>query len=299
MLVAMLMFATAGSLHSATVTVDWLVMQSGGTPSAFDLLDDHDTAVALGSLTVTSGVVAPGMPVYRGFASGHWTSQPEVIERISGDTVLSAVEFRVGPAGGLTNYLAEILIPANQAFVLAIGGMLKNNTSSTQAIGIEARSDSGASPVTLRSTSAWSNGFIILNQSTSWNAMSQVLSPAASADGDSEFAFFDVAPLVGPNGRLRLTVPMGYAADTGDSIFIGLGTAVPEPASACLLGLGAALLVGKRARMRPYSTSAICSPGPWTPSMRMPSTSAVFEGPVTQMMLGESPKAASASAMLR
>lgn len=45
-----------------------------------------------------------------------------------------------------------------------------------------------------------------------------------------------------------------------------------------------------------YSTSsATCTPGPCTPSIRMPSTSAVFEGPVTHTMFGSSPIASTAA----
>jgi len=46
-----------------------------------------------------------------------------------------------------------------------------------------------------------------------------------------------------------------------------------------------------------YRRRAAWRPGPWTPSMRMPSTSAVLEGPVTQMMLGSAGSAAIAEGM--
>jgi hypothetical protein len=42
----------------------------------------------------------------------------------------------------------------------------------------------------------------------------------------------------------------------------------------------------------------ICTPGPWTPSIRMPSMSAVLLGPVTNMIEGSSPKFSMAEATL-
>jgi len=40
-------------------------------------------------------------------------------------------------------------------------------------------------------------------------------------------------------------------------------------------------------------------PGPWTPSIRIPSTSAVLDGPVTQMTLGSTGRAAKAAVSRR
>lgn len=245
---AMLMLAAGQSIQAATMMVDWLVMQSGGSPASFTMLNDSNAAVAHGSLTIINGLAFTGLPANRTFAAANWTSQPDVSDSASNNTTISTLEVRVAPMGGLSHYFVDVLVPENQAMVLVIGGLLKTITSSTQTVEIAAWSDSGTSGVTLRSTNAWSNGLTICNQSVSWNPLTQILSPAASANGDSEFAFFDVAPVIGTNGKLRLSVPAGYASGTGDSLFIGLGTVVPEPNSLWVLALGAVFFLGRRTR---------------------------------------------------
>ena len=243
---ALWMLATGGSLPAATVRVDWLVMQGGGTSSSFNLLDDNSIALAHGSLTIINGLAYPGLPATRTFAAANWSTQPNVADTLTGNSTISAFELRVAPMTGSANYLLDILVPENRALVLAIGGLLKSGGSATQAMELAAVSDSGMAAVTLRTTDAWSNTLTNLSQDVVWDPLTQVLSPAATANGDSAFAFFDVAPLIGANGRLRLSVPAGYATGTGDSIFIGLGTVVPEPSSLWLALSGVLLLLRRR-----------------------------------------------------
>jgi hypothetical protein len=246
--IAALVMATAVSADAASVVVDWLVTQPGGTVGAFKLLDDAGTAAADGSMAVFAGQGFPGLPMSRGFAAGNWSAQPELTDTLTGDASISAMEFRVVPAGGLANYAINLQVPSNQPLIVVVGGLLRNSASATQQVGISAFSDLATAPVALRSTNVWSNGLIILNQSVSWNPLTQVLSTTAGADGDSEFAFFDVGPIAGPNARLSFTVPDGYVAGSGDSIFVGLGVVVPEPSAVGLLLLGAGAFVARRRR---------------------------------------------------
>lgn len=245
---ALLMLATAGSADAASVMVDWLVAQPGGTPAAFTMLDDGGGAAVGGVLALTRGMAFPGLPMSRRFAAGEWSSPPEVIDSVTGVADLGAMEFRVVPSAGSATYRVDFRVPANQALVIAVGGLLRNGNSATGSVIIGAASDLGSVPVTLRSANAWSNGLTRLNQGVDWNPLTQALSTAAGADGDSEFVLFEVAPLAGENPRLSFAIPDGYGAGSGDSIFIGLGVVVPEPATAVLLLLGAAIGAGRRRR---------------------------------------------------
>lgn len=247
MFAAALMAATI-SADAASVVVDWLVSEPGGTVSAFTLVDDANAAAATGSATITAGVGYPGLPTSRTFASGSWTTQPELQDTLTSDTTISALEFRVVPSLGFATYVINLQVPSNQPLIVVVGGLLKNSTSSTQGIEIAALSDLGAVPVTQQSTHAWSNGLTVLNQPTDWNPLTQVLSPTSVANGDSEFAIFEVGPISGANPRMSFTVPLGYAASIGDSIFIGMGKVIPEPSTAGLLLLGAGALAGRRNR---------------------------------------------------
>jgi hypothetical protein len=244
---AVLLLAAGGSTNATTVMVDWLVMQSGGTAAAFNLLDDANAVAANGGLTLNNGFAVT--PASRIFAMESWISPPDVIDSVTEITTLNALQLRVAKdLGGLCNYSLEINVPSDQAFVVVVGGMLKDSTSATQTIGIEALSNSGTSAVTLHSMNTWSNGLIVLDQIPAWNPLTQILSTTTMPNGESEFVFFDVEPITGSNSRLRFSVPNGYTAGTGDSIFIGLGAVVPEPGSAWFLLLGAALIVGHRTR---------------------------------------------------
>lgn len=248
-----LVAAAAGSAEAASVVVDWLVTQPGGTVSAFTLVDDANTATATGAVAITKGLGFPGFPASRSFSAGSWSTQPEVTDTVTGDASISGLEFRVVPMAGLASYAINLQVPSNQPLILVVGGLLRNSTSATDAVTIAAFSDSGFVPVTLRSTHAWSNGLTTLNQGVSWNPLAQILSPAAGADGDSQFAFFDAGPLVGGNARLSFSIPAGYAVGTGDSLFIGVGTVIPEPATAGLFVLGAGVVAWRRGRRVPGS----------------------------------------------
>jgi hypothetical protein len=245
-LTAILCLAIGGAGHAATITVDWLIMQTGGTAAAFNLLNDANAVAASGSLVAISGIAAK--PSAQIFSAGNWISQPVVLDSLSEDSSISALKVQVAPASGLCNYLLEIGVPSNQSLVVVVGGLLKNSTSATQGIGLQALSDSGQSEVTWRSMNAWSNGSTttILDQSAIWDPLTQIISAGTEANGESEFAFFEVGPIGGANSRLRFSVPEGYNAGTGDPIYIGLGTVIPESGGTVLLLLGGTVLLGRR-----------------------------------------------------
>lgn len=245
-LAAILCLAIGGPSHAATITVDWLVMQTGGTAAAFSLLNDANAVAVSGSLMAISGVAAK--PSAQIFAASNWISQPVVLDSLSEDSTISALKVQVAPALGLCNYLLDIGVPSHQALVVVVGGLRRDSTSATQGIVLEAVSDSGQSEVTLRSMNAWSNGSTttILDQSALWDPLTQILSAGTEANGESEFAFFEVGPIGGANSRLRFSVPEGYNAGTGDAIFIGLGTVIPEPGGTVLLLLGGTVLLRRR-----------------------------------------------------
>jgi hypothetical protein len=238
----------AGSAEAASVVVDWLVAQPGGTVSSFTLVDDANAATATGGVAITQGLGFPGLPAGRSFPAGSWSTQPELTDTLTGDASIHGLEFRVVPMAGLASYNVNLQVPSNQPLILVVGGLLKTSTSATDAVTFAAFSDSGFVPVTLRSTNAWSNGLTILDQSVSWNPLTQILSTTAGADGDSQFAFFEVGPLAGGNARVSFAIPAGYGAGSGDSIFIGVGAVIPEPAAAGLLLLGAGVFAGRRSR---------------------------------------------------
>jgi hypothetical protein len=245
---ALITLAAVSSADAASVVVDWLVMQNGGAATAFTLLDDANGAGATGSVAVSTGF--PGPPTSRTFSSASWSTQPELTDTVTGDTSIGVTDFRVVPAGGQASYVINLQVPSNQPLILVVGGMLRNSTSATQYVEIAALSDSQTVPVTWRSTHAWSNGLTILNQGVSWNPLTQILSTTDGANGDSEFAFFEIGPIAGANARVSFAIPVGYASGTGDSISIGLGTVIPEPTMAGLLLLGAGAFAGCRNRTR-------------------------------------------------
>jgi hypothetical protein len=240
--------AAAGHAGAASVVVDWLVTRPDATASDFTLVNDANTATASGTVAFTKGVGFPGLPVTRFFAAGNFSTLPEWADTVTGDASFSGMEFRVVPVAGAADYAINLRIPSNQPLILVVGGLLKNNISATGRVEIAALSDSAFVPVTLRSTNAWSNGVMTLNQGVAWDPLAQVLSTTAATNGDSQFAFFDIGALAGANPRVSLAVPSGYAAGSGDSIFIGLATVIPEPAAAGLWALGAGLLAWRRSR---------------------------------------------------
>lgn len=248
--IAALTLTLTNPAHAASVLVDWLTTQAGGTAAAFTMVDDSNNATANGSVTLTAGIGVPGLPRSQPFAAGNWGTQPEVADTLTGDAGISAMEFRVWPSAGSASYVITLQVPANQPFIVAVGGLLQNSTSATQGVTLAALSDSGSVPVVLRSTNAWSTDLLQLNQGLSWNPLTQILSPASGANGDSQFAFFEVGAITGANPRLSFAVPFGYAAGSGDSIYIGVGAVIPEPATAGLLLLGTAACVGRRRRGR-------------------------------------------------
>lgn len=245
---ALITLAAVSSADAASVVVDWLLIQNGGTAAAFTLVNDATSATATGSVSIAKG--SPGPPTARTFSSASWSIQPDLTDTVTGDTSISVTDFRVVPAGGQASYVINLRVPSNQPLIVVVGGMLKNSISATQYVEIAALSDSETAPVTLRSTNAWSNGLTNLNQGVSWNPLTQLLSTTVGANGDSEFAFFEVGPIAGTNPRVSFAIPFGYASGTGDSISIGLGTVIPEPTTAGMLLLGAGAFAGRRNRSR-------------------------------------------------
>lgn len=244
-----LVTAAAGSAEAASVAVDWLVTQTGATASAFALVNDANTVTASGAVTVTKGVGFHGLPATRNFQAGNWSTQPDLTNTATGDASISGMEFRVVPMAGAASYSINLQVPSNQPLILVVGGLLKNNISATGRVEIAALSDSALVPVSLRSAHAWATDLMVLDQGVDWNPMTQILSPTAAANGDSQFAFFDIGPLVGTDSRLNISIPSGYAASNGDSIFIGLGTVIPEPGTAGLFVLSAGFLAWRRRRI--------------------------------------------------
>jgi hypothetical protein len=248
MTVAVLIFVASSAAKAASVVVDWLKLQPGGTPAALSLLDDGGDAAVGGALTVTQGMAFPGLPKARGFAAGQWLSQPGVLDSMTGGADLSVMEFRVVPAAGAVSYRLDFRVPSNQPLIIVVGGLLGNGVPAVGSVFLEAMSDSAISPVVMRSGNAWSNGLIILDQGVDWNPLTQALGIKAGANGDSEFAFFDIAPITGDDPRVSIAIPDGYATGAGDSIFIGIGIVVPEPAVMGLLALGVGICAGRRHR---------------------------------------------------
>ncbi len=239
-----LVLVCATASRGATV-VDWFDLAAGGSSTSFSLTADGGLPAATGALAIQSGkgISFPGFPSARTFNSGFWSGDTGFRDSLTGTDRVAAFDIRVAPQGGAAAYSLTFSIPAGREIVIAVGGLYRGPSGATQSI--VATSSGGV--VSFVQTLAW-NGSDVFDQEIEWNAATATLATTLGSDGDSGIAFFRIGPLAGANPSLTFTVPMGYAAGTGDSISIGLGAVVPEPSALTLAGLGAALVLARRRR---------------------------------------------------
>ncbi len=235
----------AGSLPAATVSVDWLQLAAGGGPGGFSLRNDGGGIVAQGTIVVSSGF-ALSSPSPWNAEEGFWSgTPPQAEDSAAGDGSVSGFAVRVAPAGGQAAYRVELTVPAGQPLYLMVGELLRTAAAASVGVRIEASSGAGSVPVALIETLAGDDGGKVYSQSLAWDGTT--LSTVPGADGESRFAFFEIAPLTGGDARVVLSIPEAYASGTGDSIVFALGVGViPEPSAALLGGLGMLALLGRR-----------------------------------------------------
>jgi hypothetical protein len=111
---------------------------------------------------------------------------------------------------------------------------------------ISAFSDAGAGGVAWNGSFEWNSGVTPLTQELDWDPSNSTLSPSVNANGESRMAFFTVQGMAGTNAKIRLSVPNGFNTGLGDSIYVALGTAIPEPSAALLGVLGSLVLLRRR-----------------------------------------------------
>ncbi len=238
--------AVLGQSSSAATIVDWLELQVEGTPAGFTLIRDDGSAAATGALSVTAGVAFPGLPWNRELGGSYWSEDPGITNTRTGDSLVDAFEIRVAGLGDPASYVLEFSVPSGVPLVLAVGELYRDSGAATAGVEIAVESDSGSIPTEILKMVGWDNGLQLFNQDLEWDETSGTLSPAATAEGQSKIAFFNIAPIEGTNARVRLTVPDGFAPGTGDSLTIGLGEVIPEPAVLLLVSFGTILLFGRR-----------------------------------------------------
>lgn len=245
-LVAVALAGTGAVQGAAVTTVDWLEFGSVAPDSTFSLTGDTGLSVAHAALEIQTGkgISYPGFPMGRTFQSEYWSAPTGFLDSVSGDSQVRAFDLRVVPQGGFATYNVKIDVPAGQALVVAIGGLLRDGLSLTESLSIQA---SGGGIISFGQALAWDGGTGAFDQDLEWNAATGTLSTTVGASGDSQFAFFRVSPLAGPTPQLTFTIPNGYAAGLGDEISIAVGTVVPESGWLGLIGLGTLVwFVGRR-----------------------------------------------------
>lgn len=233
----------------ATAIVDWLEFSPGSPSSSFTLRDDTGTSLSSGLLTVRRGVSFAGFPSARSFADAYWEADTGLVNSLTGDSSVSGMAFRVAAAaGGPADYTIEFLIPEGQEILLMVGDLYRgSDTSRTAGVGVSVHYDGGSAPLSLEGMWAWDNGISRMSETLSWDSGTGVLSTVSGESGESMAAFFRIAPVMGENARIVLTVPDGLSG-TGDAIMVALGVVVPEPSTVFLAALGSTGLLIRRRR---------------------------------------------------
>lgn len=233
---------------AATTAVDWLELAAGGTASSFSLLDDTAAPLAGGRLLIQQGISFPGFPSPRTFAGGFWAADTGFSDSDLADLTVQGLALRVAPIGGAANYTIEVSLPEDREVILVVGDLYHGATAQTVGMTLSAISDGSPSPVVLAGMFDWSNGVSSMSEDLVWNESAGTLVTSTQANGESTAAFFRIAPISGANPRLVLSVPQGFATGTGDTIVVGLGVVVPEPAAAMMLAVSSGMWAGRRRR---------------------------------------------------
>lgn len=232
---ALLAFLAPGSLP-AVVVVDWFTIPDNASPASIALRDSLEETRAVGAQTVNSGEGAPNRPRILTLAGSGFSGATGFEHATFGDGTVTGIEFRVGPTtvGGAVDYAIEFAVPRNEALFLAVGALRRDAFAATETVFLEAGSSSGAGAVNFLGQSGWSDGeFNTWDQNLLWDGATGGLSTEPLASGESTIVFFSVAPATGDDPFVRFSVPEGYNASTGESIFIALGAEpIPEPAQA-------------------------------------------------------------------
>lgn len=254
---ALLGFLAASSLHAA-VAVDWLLILDDASPASIELRDSLEETRAVGAQTVNSGEGAPNRPRILTLAGSGFSGATGFEHVTFGDGTVSGIEFRVGPStvGGAVDYAIEFAVPRNEALFLAVGALRRDAFAATETVFLQAGSSSGAAAVNFLGQSGWTDGeFNTWDQNLLWDGTTGGLSTDPQASGESTIAFFSVAPATGDDPFVRFSVPEGYNASTGESIFIALGAEpIPEPAHAALLAALASMTALLYRRQRRHAS---------------------------------------------
>ena len=228
------------SSSGAVIEIDWLNLSSGGTPSAFELVDDAAATVVTGGWTIDpgAGIAFSGYPRSRAFDPGFWETPIHYADSTSGNGLVTGFDVRTVPQGGGAVYRIEMSLPAGRQFILAVGGLYQDGGDATGNVTVDVQAGGTGRTVTLSQTVGWDNGVSAFDQAVDWSAGTQTLSPAAAAFGDSKLSFFDLGTSASP-ATLTIAFPDGYGSGVGDEISIALGVvAVPEPASWGIAAMG-------------------------------------------------------------
>ncbi len=227
----LLLLTTSG--EAAVISVDWLQLGAGGNASGFVLANIQGTASAPGSIVLDHGIPFPDQPSARTLGPQYWETPPSAVNAETGDGTVSGFEIRIFPSDGSVSFLVELEVPRDVKLILAVGDLNHDGLSSTTGVDITASGASGGAVVTLVEMMAWNDGIKGATQGLDWNGHS--LTTLSGNNGDSKFAFFSIDPLNGPGARITFSIPHGYDAGTGDSLFFAVGIqSVPE-SSLCWL----------------------------------------------------------------
>lgn len=242
--------AAAPLLNAESIVVDWFEFAQGSGPSTFELKDDAGIAAAEGLLVLepNKGQSFPGFPKGGMMSGDSWLAPLEIEDSQSGNEDVLSFGVRVVPETGVVSYQVNFSLLDGSELLLAIGGLYRDSTGSTQTVQISAQSGANPRDVTLINQVGWDNGVTQLIQAVGWTPADNTISTLPASDGDSEFSFFVISPRSGGPATLSLDVPHGYPLGSGDEITIALGRVIPESGTAILTCIGGFLMVSRRRR---------------------------------------------------
>ena len=142
--------------------------------------------------------------------------------------------------------------------VFAVGQLFGSGTAGTREMSLLTKTVSGVVlALEFVAFDPWDNGVRAYTQPLNWDGSKLTLD--ATANGESEFAFFRIRQSVLPITSLVFDIPNGYASGNGDALEFAFGlpiTPVPEPGVATMLVAGCAGVL--LSRKRPIRRSSAC-----------------------------------------